>query len=62
MPKVEFFVAYSNGQIGVNVDAGETIELSKVQVRRIQADMRNPEQGMRVLGGKKKAKAAHDEG
>ena len=62
MPKVEFLAAYKNGQIGVDVGAGQIIELSKKQIEQVASDMRNPKDGMKVLGGKKKAEPADDKG
>ena len=61
MPKVEFLAAYKNGQIGVDVGAGQVIELSKKQIEQVASDMRNPKDGMKVLGGKKE-KPADDKG
>ncbi len=62
MPKVEFFVHYKNGQIGVEAQAGDVLELSKKEIQQISEDMRNPEEGMKVLGRGKKAEPANAEG
>lgn len=63
MPKVQFTAAYKNGQIGIDVGAGEVIDLSKKEIEQVAADMRNPKDGMKVLGGKKKDdKPADDKG
>jgi hypothetical protein len=55
-------VHYKNGQIGVEAQAGDVLELSKKEIDQISSDMRNPEKGMKVLGGRKKAKPADAEG
>ncbi len=62
MPKVEFMVHYKNGQIGVSANAGDVLELTKKQIDQISSDMRNPKEGMKVLGGRKKAEPADAEG
>lgn len=62
MPKVEFMVHYKNGQIGVEAQAGDVLELSKKQIDQISSDMRNPKEGMKILGGRKKSEPADAEG
>ncbi len=54
MPKVEFMVHYKNGQIGVSANAGDVLDLTKKEIQQISSDMRNPEEGMRLLGKQKK--------
>ena len=54
--QVEFLVAYKNGMIGIDAKVGQVMSLSKKEIDQIRGDMRNPDDGMKVLGGKKKDK------
>ncbi len=60
--KVEFLAHYKNGQIGIEAQAGEVLDLTNKEIAQISADMRNPEEGMKVLGRGKKAEPANAEG
>ncbi len=52
--KVQFLVPYKNGQIGISARVGQVLSLSKKEIEQIRGDMRNPDDGMKILGGKKK--------